>query len=67
MRYEDLMPDFTYSGEDVRYYPSLSLSVAPGDTVTLDSDPGDGRFIAKGSRKSVPAPAPTDETPEVGQ
>jgi hypothetical protein len=64
MRYEDLMPDFTYSGEDARYYPSLSLSVAPGDTVTLDFDPGDGRFVAaKGSRKSAPA----DTTPEVGQ
>jgi hypothetical protein len=67
MHYEDLMPDFTYVGDDERYYPSLSLSVAPGDTVTLDSDPGDGRFAAKGSRKSVTATAPTDDSPEVGQ
>lgn len=62
------MPEFTYSGDDTRYYPSLSLTVSPGDTVTLDSDPGDGRFsVGKGSRKSVPAPVATADTPEVGQ
>jgi hypothetical protein len=71
------MPDFTYSGDDSRYYPSLALSVEPGDKVTLDSDPGDGRFTLAGSAPVPdptpdpdpapvePDPAPTD-TPEVG-
>jgi hypothetical protein len=64
------MPDFTYSGSDERYYPSLSLLVEPGDKVTLDSDPGDGRFTPAGStRKPAPVasdPAPVDDSPEVG-
>lgn len=51
------MPDFTYSGSDERYYPSLSLSVAPGDTVTLDSDPGDGRFTPLVGKFTPSAPA----------
>lgn len=74
------MPDFTYSGSEERYYPSLSLLVEPGDSVTLDSDPGDGRFTPAGSAPlpdSTPAPdpapveasadpAPVDDSPEVG-
>lgn len=52
------MPDFTYSGSEERYYPSLSLLVEPGDKVTLDSDPGDGRFTPAGS-----APSPVVATP----
>jgi hypothetical protein len=67
------MPDFTYTGADERYYPSFSLDVKPGDVVTLDSDPGDGRFQPKGSAPVstpspapvAPAPAPAD-VPEVG-
>jgi hypothetical protein len=73
MRNEDLMPEFTYSGDDSRYYPSLALAVEPGDTVTLDSDPGDGRFTAKGvtpvaavpATDLAPVSAPAD-IPEVG-
>lgn len=66
------MPDFTYSGDETRYYPSLSLLVEPGDTVTLPEAPADGRFSPAGStRKPVapaPAPAPVEapDTPEVG-
>jgi hypothetical protein len=69
------MPDFTYSGDDVRYYPSLALEVLPGDRVTLDVDPGDGRFVAAtGKRTPLPDPAPVaapadsapTDTPEVG-
>jgi hypothetical protein len=67
------MPDFTYTGAEARYYPSLSLDVKPGDVVTLDTDPGDGRFQPKGSAPApttplapvAPAPAPAD-APEVG-
>lgn len=60
------MPDFIYSGDDVRYYPSLALDVHPGDRVTLDADPGDGRFVpAKGSRTPLPVSDSAD-TPEVG-
>lgn len=67
------MPNFTYTGADERYYPSLSLEVKPGDTVTLDSDPGDGRFSpASGKAKAAPTPAPeitpapNVDSPEVG-
>lgn len=66
------MTDFTYSGDDVRYYPSLALEVHPGDRVTLDADPGDGRFApAEGAptplpvSDSAPDPEPAD-IPEVG-
>lgn len=64
------MPDFTYSGSDERYYPSLSLDVKPGDSVTLESDPGDGRFSLAGSAPKpdvapppVPDPDPVDDLP----
>ena len=67
------MPDFTYVGDEPRYYPSLSLAVEPGDSVTLDSDPGDGRFRLKGAApvSTTPlapvAPAPVlADAPEVG-
>ena len=58
------MPDFTYTGDEPRYYPSLSLDVKPGDSVTLDSAPGDGRFSPKGSAPlSIPSPAPVASAP----
>jgi hypothetical protein len=57
------VPTFTYVGDEPRYYPSLSLSVKPGDVVTLDTDPGDGRFKPKGSN----AAAPSADTPEGGK
>lgn len=66
------MPDFTYSGEDDRYYPSLALTVHPGDRVTLDADPGDGRFSPAGAGAFIPPPVvdtpdPTPaDSPEVG-
>jgi hypothetical protein len=69
------MSDFTYSGDETRYYPSLGLLVEPGDTVALADDPGDGRFALAGYRPfvpSVPDPAPQEPdvddttTPEVG-
>jgi hypothetical protein len=54
------MPAFKYTGADERYYPSLSLLVQPGDSVTLDHDPGDGRFV---STDGAPAPAPVAPAP----
>jgi hypothetical protein len=64
------MPAFTYTGTEPRYYPSLSLAVQPGDSVTLDSDPGDGRWTAgtKAAPTKAPEPAPVapTDTPEVG-
>jgi hypothetical protein len=63
------MPDFTYTGSDERYYPSLSLLVKPGDSVTLEIAPDDGRFTsaAKSARSALAKlPAPATDTPEVG-
>lgn len=44
------MPDFTYDGDEGRFYPSLPAPAnapEPGETYELDSDPGDGRWKAK--------------------
>lgn len=35
---------FTYTGEPGRYYPALGLQPTPGESYTLDGDPGDGRW-----------------------
>lgn len=60
------MPVFKYTGADERYYPSLSLAVKPGDSATLDADPGDGRWT-KSSAAATPDSAPKAPTaPEVG-
>jgi hypothetical protein len=42
-----------YTGDDERYYPSLSLAAKPGITADLAEDPGDGRW------QTVSDPAPT--------
>jgi hypothetical protein len=56
------MPEFKYTGSEERYYPSLALLVDPGDSVTLDADPGDGRFSPADGSASVSAPV-VDATP----
>lgn len=62
------MPNFTYTGADERYYPSLSLAVEPGDSATLDADPGDGRWTESGSTPAAPITLPESpaDSPEVG-
>lgn len=54
------MARYAYVGDDTRVYPELGLTVAPGDTVELDKDPGDGRW-KKAAAKASPA-APDNET-----
>lgn len=52
------MPEFTYTGEADRFYPNLPAPAntpEPGETYTLDSNPGDDRWeTAKKSRKTGP-------------
>lgn len=58
------MPEFTYSGSEERYYPSLSLLVSPGDTVTLETAPDDGRFtsaVQGATSRAAKVPAPDSE------
>lgn len=50
------MPNFTYTGDDERYYPSLSLSAVPGLTADLEELPTDGRWTPSGSTPAIVAP-----------
>jgi len=52
------MTNFTYTGDDERYYPSLSLTATPGVTADLAELPTDGRWAASGS---TPAPVAPDQ------
>ena len=65
------MPDFTYIGDKGRSYPSFTPPAnepTPGETYTLRSDPGDGRWKkTTGSKKKTepePAPAAVPNEPE---
>lgn len=76
------MPEFIYRGSDVRtYYPpgAPAVEAHPGETYTLNKDPGDGRWAKKPARKpskkaatkaetkqpaTKPAPAPAGESKE---
>lgn len=51
------MPEFTYTGDDARYYPSLGVSVEPGQTVALEMAPADGRW-SSGGVPVTPSPDP---------
>lgn len=55
------MPMFTYTGDDARYYPALSLEVLPGDSAELPEMPTDGRWSE--GKPTIPAkPIPVDPT-----
>ncbi|MFC1410509.1 hypothetical protein ACEZCY_14720 [Streptacidiphilus sp. N1-12] len=51
------MPDYTYTGDEGRYYPTLGLTPEPGDVLELDRNPGDGRW-------TPPDPEPEQEQDE---
>jgi hypothetical protein len=53
------MPDFTYTGDEGRYYTTLGITPEPGETVTLDVDPGDGRWEAVADVKPFAVPQVT--------
>lgn len=61
------MSKYTYKGTEALYYPSLGVSVKPGDVVELAANPGDGNWsavkAAKATAAETPAPAPVVETP----
>ena len=63
------MPTYTYAGDPGRYYPSLALTVNPGDTADLDANPGDGHWTPPDPYPSPapepPAPAPPPDVPDV--
>lgn len=54
------MTAFTYTGDDERYYPSLSLTATPGISADLAEQPTDGRW-APSDPASAPEPASTPE------
>jgi hypothetical protein len=61
------MPDFKFTGSETMVFPSLAaadgstLVCNPGDTVTLDTDPGVDSLqpvATKSAKAADPAPAP---------
>lgn len=65
------MSKYTFKGTEALYYPSLGVSVNPGDTVELASDPGDGNWSAVKATKAAavaetPAPAPSPDDSKAG-
>ncbi len=52
------MTEFRYVGDEPRIFPHVSLEVAPGDVVALDSNP-DPRWFTE-AKPSKPAPTPED-------
>ena len=60
------MPQFTYTGSEVKVFPTLAASdgstlvVKPGDVVTLDTDPNAPDLTAQAA---TPAPKAADATP----
>lgn len=55
------MADYTYTGEDARYYPTLGLVAAPGMLAELVEPPDDGRWQL-GSVTPPPVPVPSAES-----
>jgi hypothetical protein len=51
---------YTYTGNEVRYYPGIGREVRPGDCVEWFVEPEDGRWEAVDT--SAPAPARTAST-----
>lgn len=58
------MAQFTYTGDDVRVFPDLSLEVAPGDTVEADENPDPAKFAKAGTKaaKAVVEKSTTEES-----
>jgi hypothetical protein len=50
---------YTYTGEVARTYPTLGITVEPGDSVDLDEAPDDGRWRKAGA-KGAAKPAQKD-------
>lgn len=48
------MPRFVYVGDDVRDFPSVPCTVAPGDVIEADDNPHTGYFQPE-LAKAVPA------------
>jgi len=60
------MPNFKYTAEDGRYYPSLGLEVEPGMVVERENAPAeDGRWIESGEPVSIAA-SPDPVEPSMG-
>ena len=50
------MPSYKYTGDDVRVYPHVALTVAPGDIVECDDNPDPQRFTTVKPSKSTVTP-----------
>jgi hypothetical protein len=55
---------YVYTGEDERVYPDLGVVASPGDEVTLDRLPDDGRWVTKASQDKSATP---DQPAEKGK
>lgn len=57
---------YTYVGHDERYYPELGVLVHPGESVTLEGMPADGRWTtptAKAARAARASHPHRDDPP----
>lgn len=54
------MPEYTYTGDEGRYYPTLALTPEPGQAYQLDRNPADGRWTPP-DQEPAPAPEPVAE------
>jgi hypothetical protein len=49
------MPKFLYVGDDVRDFPSVPVTVTPGDVIEADTNPHPVYFTPVPSKAEVPA------------
>lgn len=56
------MPQFTYVGDDGRYYPDLGVTANAGDVVEFDEAPADGRWTPTNAKATATASTDTTTT-----
>jgi hypothetical protein len=50
------VPTYTYTDDELRYYPTLGLTAVPGATHELDANPDPSRFVADDQDDDQPVP-----------
>lgn len=62
---EKAMPKFKYTGEDARYFPSLTLRAEPGETIIeADENPNGNWFTQVSDKRKPTAEVAVDPTTE---